>query len=216
MVYKGKAILTALAVLMIVLVLVNIVLSLGNQSLRAEVNERQQFLAQSMQLEGLHREIITVLATVALKTNNDQLKSLLASQGINFGPPPAPAGSAKEHIVENELPTIEELQDQAIAAVEPVEKRGSSLPLILTMVSVLIWFAFQTVQLVFERNNLTAVKAKFESAMQESQKMQSQLQSLVSKTVELAQQGNPAAKAAVEELEKRGIPIKGATAQPTK
>lgn len=84
------------------------------------------------------------------------------------------------------------------------------------MVSVLIWFAFQTLQLVVERNNLTALKANFESAMQESQKMQSQLQSLVSKTVELAQQGNPAAKAAVEELEKRGIPIKGATAQPAK
>ena len=95
MVYKGKGILTALAVLMIILVLVNILLSLGNQSLRAEVNERQQFLAQSMQLEGLHREIITVLATVALKTNNDQLKNLLASQGINFGQPPPPAGSAK-------------------------------------------------------------------------------------------------------------------------
>ncbi len=95
MVYKGKGILTALAVLMIILVLVNILMSLGNQSLRAEVNERQQFLAQSMQLEGLHREIITVLATVALKTNNDQLKSLLASQGINFGQPPPPAGGAK-------------------------------------------------------------------------------------------------------------------------
>ena len=95
MVYKGKGILTALAVIMLVLVLVDILMSLGNQSLRAEVNERQQFLAQSMQLEGLHREIITVLATVALKTNNDQLKSLLASQGINFGQPPPPAGSTK-------------------------------------------------------------------------------------------------------------------------
>ena len=96
MVDKGKRVLTGLALLMLVLVLVNILMSLGNQSLRAEVNQRQQFLAQSMQLEGLHREIITVLATVALKTNNDQLKSLLASQGINFGqPPPPPAGSAK-------------------------------------------------------------------------------------------------------------------------
>ena len=95
MVDKGKLVLTGLAVLMLVLVLVNILMSLGNQSVRAEVNERQQFLAQSMQLEGLHREIITVLATVALKTNNDQLKSLLASQGINFGQPPPPAGSAK-------------------------------------------------------------------------------------------------------------------------
>ena len=84
------------------------------------------------------------------------------------------------------------------------------------MVSVLIWFTFQTLQLVVERSNLTAVKANFESAVQESQKMQSQLQALVSKTLELANQGNPAAKAAVLELEKRGIPIKGAAPQPAK
>ena len=95
MAYKGKGVLTGLAVLMLLLVLVNILVSLGNQSLRLEVNERQQFLAQSMQLEGLHREIITVLATVALKTNNDQLKSLLVSQGINLGQPPPPAAGAK-------------------------------------------------------------------------------------------------------------------------
>jgi hypothetical protein len=118
--------------------------------------------------------------------------------------------------VENELPTLDELQDQSVAAAEAPENRGSSLPLLLTMVSILIWFAFQTVQLIVDRSNLSAVKANFESAMQESQKMQSQLQSLVSKTVELAQQGNPAAKAAVEELEKRGMPIKGAPAQPAK
>jgi hypothetical protein len=95
MAYKGKGVLTGLAVLLLLLVLVNILISLGNQSLRAEVSERQQFLAQSMQLEGLHREIITVLATVALKTNNDQLKSLLASQGINLGQSPPPAAGAK-------------------------------------------------------------------------------------------------------------------------
>ena len=94
MVYKAKNVLTGLAVLLVLLVLVNILISLGNQSLRMEVSERQQFLAQSMQLEGLHREIITVLATVALKTNNDPLKSLLASQGINLGqPPPSTAGA---------------------------------------------------------------------------------------------------------------------------
>jgi hypothetical protein len=119
-------------------------------------------------------------------------------------------------MAENELPTIDELQDQPVAAIEPLERRGSSLPLLLTMVSILIWFAFQTLQLVVERNNLTALKANFESAMQESQKMQSQLQSLVSKTVELAQQGNPAAKTAIEELEKRGFPIKRAAPQPAK
>jgi hypothetical protein len=114
--------------------------------------------------------------------------------------------------VSNESPTIEETHDP----VASLERRGSSLPVILTLVSVFIWFAFQTLQLVVERNNLSAVKANFESAMQESQKMQSQLQSLISKTLELANQGNPAAKAAVLELEKRGIPIKGAPPQPAK
>ena len=117
--------------------------------------------------------------------------------------------------MKNEPPAIEETHDPVVA-VEPMERRGSSWPLLLMMVSVLIWFAFQTLQLVVERSNLTAVKANFESAMQESQKMQSQLQSLVSKTLELANQGNPAAKAAVLELEKRGIPIKGAAPQPAK
>ena len=92
---KGRHILTALGIFLLVLVLVNILLSLGNQSLRGEVNERQQVLTQSIQLEGLHREIVTVLATVALKTNNDPLKSLLASQGINLGQPAPPAGGAK-------------------------------------------------------------------------------------------------------------------------
>lgn len=85
MVVQGKVPLTVLAVLILVLVLADILLGLGNQSLRVEVSERQQFIAQSMQLEGLHREIITTLATVALKTNDEKLKGLLASQGISFG-----------------------------------------------------------------------------------------------------------------------------------
>jgi Tfp pilus assembly protein PilE len=117
--------------------------------------------------------------------------------------------------VNNESPTTEETHDP-VAAVESLQRRGSSLPVILTLVSVLIWFAFQTLQLVVERSNLTAVKANFESAAQESQKMQSQLQSLIGKTIELANQGNPAAKAAALELEKRGIPIKAAGPQPAK
>ena len=95
MVYKGKTALTVLAALMLVLVLVNILLSFGNQSLRAEVGERQQFVTQSIQLEGLHREIVTVLATVVLKTKDEPLKSLLASQGISLDSTPPQPGGAK-------------------------------------------------------------------------------------------------------------------------
>src|SRR4029450_7874692 len=151
-----------------------------------------------------------------LENQQRPAQKLARVTGDKLGPASPADGQREVAIVENELPTLDELQDQSVAAAEAPENRGSSLPLLLTMGSILIWFAFQTVQLIVDRSNLSAVKANFESAMQESQKMQSQLQSLVSKTVELAQQGNPAAKAAVEELEKRGMPIKGAAAQPAK
>lgn len=95
MVYRGKVPLTILAALILVLVVVDVLLGFGNQSLRLEVSERQQFIAQSMQLEGLHREIVTTLAAVALKTDDQKLKDLLASQGISFGAEPAPAAKPK-------------------------------------------------------------------------------------------------------------------------
>jgi hypothetical protein len=92
---KRIGFLTPLAGLLLILALVNVLLSLGNQSLRLEVNERQQFITQSIQLEGLHREIVGALASVAVKNKDEQLKSLLASQGISFVGDPRAAGGAK-------------------------------------------------------------------------------------------------------------------------
>lgn len=86
---------TPLAVLILILVLVNVLLTLANQFLRQQLNERQQVLSQSMQMEGLYREIVTTLATVAVKTNDPQIKGLLASQGINLDGDPKPGGGAK-------------------------------------------------------------------------------------------------------------------------
>jgi Tfp pilus assembly protein PilE len=117
--------------------------------------------------------------------------------------------------MENDLPNVEETQDAAQTA-DLVARRGSALPLILTMVALLVWFAFQTFQLFVERNSLSELKTNLEQAMQEAQKMQLQLQSLIKQTVELADQGNAAAKTAVSELEKRGIPLKGSAPQPAK
>jgi hypothetical protein len=115
----------------------------------------------------------------------------------------------------NELPSLEELEAQA-SAVEPVEKRGSIWPLWLTLAALLIWFGFQTFQLIVERNSLSALKTSFDAGVQESQKMQSQLQALINKTVELSNEGNAAAKTAVAELEKKGIPIKSAVPETAK
>jgi len=82
---KTKIVMTAWSVLVLILVLVNILIGLGNQSVQAEVTERQQEIAQTIQLEALNRQLVTVLASMAVKTNDAQLKKLLADSGVNVG-----------------------------------------------------------------------------------------------------------------------------------
>jgi hypothetical protein len=84
---KSKIILTGLSVLVLLLVLVNIFIGIGNQSLQAEVSERQQLISQTMQLEALNRQLINVLANLALKTNDQALMGVLAAAGINLQAP---------------------------------------------------------------------------------------------------------------------------------
>ena len=94
---KTKIFLTILSSLILVLVVINIVLGLGNQSIQGEVSERQQIIAQTLQLETLNRQLIGVLANMAIKTNDEQLKKILAESGINLGPAQqAPSPSSKK------------------------------------------------------------------------------------------------------------------------
>ena len=92
---KGKLVLTILSSLVLLLVVVNIFVSLGNQSIQSEVGERQQAIAQTIQLENLNRQLISVLANLALKTNDEALKKVLAASGINL-PGVAVAAPAKK------------------------------------------------------------------------------------------------------------------------
>lgn len=90
---KAKIILTSLSVLVLLLVLVNIFIGIGNQSIQSDVSERQQVIAHTMQLEALNRQLINVLANLALKTNDEPLMGVLAAAGINLqaGPQTKPA-----------------------------------------------------------------------------------------------------------------------------
>lgn len=91
---KGNILLTGSAVLVLVLVLANVLLLMGNQSLQVTVSERQQYIAETIQLETLNRQVIAVLAEMALKTNDGELKKLLADVGIDLSPTPAQAPKA--------------------------------------------------------------------------------------------------------------------------
>ncbi len=102
-----RGVLAGVAALGLVFVVINIFLFLGNRTIQGEVNDRQQFINQSIQLDRLNRELIAALANLAARSNDDQVRNLLASQGITFtlnqptgaspaaSAPAAPAGRTK-------------------------------------------------------------------------------------------------------------------------
>ena len=78
--------LVALSGITLVLVVVYIVLIQGNRSVQSEVNQRQQFINQSIQLGRINDALIRALATTAVSNNDDKLRDLLAQSGITINP----------------------------------------------------------------------------------------------------------------------------------
>ena len=79
-------ILVALSGITLVLVIAYIVLVQDNRSVQTEVNQRQQFINQSIQLGRINDALIRALATSAVSDNDDKLRELLAQNGITINP----------------------------------------------------------------------------------------------------------------------------------
>lgn len=80
------------AFLALILVAINIAAALSNQDQREEINQRQQFLNQSVQLAQLNDQIIKSLASLAARTNDQSIKDLLNAHGISYSLDAAAAG----------------------------------------------------------------------------------------------------------------------------
>ena len=92
---KKHLVSTIFSSLLLILVLVNILLAYGNQSLQSDVAEGQQTITQAIQLEGLYRQVITVIAERAVRTNDAQLKELLSASGFSLNNEPETAKPSK-------------------------------------------------------------------------------------------------------------------------
>jgi hypothetical protein len=66
----------------LILVFVNMFLLVGNQSLSRLVAERQQAIMRGIQMQAPAREVITAMANLAVRTDDERLKQLLANHGI--------------------------------------------------------------------------------------------------------------------------------------
>jgi hypothetical protein len=97
--------LVALSGITLVLVIAYILFVQDERTIQAEVNQRQQFINQSMQLGRVNEALIRALAANAGK--DDKLRELLAQNGISINavtgaperetapPSPAPAGTPR-------------------------------------------------------------------------------------------------------------------------
>ncbi|HNT37984.1 MAG TPA: hypothetical protein PKO45_02575 [Rubrivivax sp.] len=73
-----------------------VALARHNQSQRLQLAQQQQYLQQSVQLEGLYRDIVRALAELAARSGDAPLRTLLQQHGIQYtvNPPAAPATPA--------------------------------------------------------------------------------------------------------------------------
>jgi len=71
-----------------------------NRSLQGDIALRQQYVQQSVQLEGLYREIVRALAELGARHNDEAVRSLLQRHGITYSvsaaAAPAPAGGTRK------------------------------------------------------------------------------------------------------------------------
>jgi hypothetical protein len=86
-------------------------------------------------------------------------------------------------------------------------KTHSNLSTMIVVLGLIVWSAFQTVQLVGERQAISTAKQNQEQLMANSKKMRDQLDAIAAKTKRLAEQGNPNAQLVVQQLAKNGINI---------
>jgi len=86
--------LNVIGLITLILVFVNMFLLVGNQSLQRIVAERQQVIMRSIQMQGPAREVISAMANLAVRSDDEQLKQLLAKHGITVSVNPArPTGA---------------------------------------------------------------------------------------------------------------------------
>ena len=82
----------------LILVVVYIILVQNNRSVQLEVNQRQQFINQSVQLGRIYEALVRAIAAAAAAHNDDKLRDLLTQNGItiNAAGEPVPASVPAE------------------------------------------------------------------------------------------------------------------------
>ena len=85
--------------------------------------------------------------------------------------------------------------------------RSAFVPLLLLALAVVGWLAFQSTQLLREREQLAAVEAGLQPQEQNATKLRASLDAVATATAKLAAASNANARVIVDELRRRGVTI---------
>lgn len=91
----------------------------------------------------------------------------------------------------------------------PEEPRGgiSRLAFVLLTIALLVALGYNTFYLARERQNLRTIRENQQAPLRQAERVRAQFDSIVKRTLQLAQQGNPNASMIVESLARRGITV---------
>ena len=87
---------------------------------------------------------------------------------------------------------------------------GLPLPVALVIVSLFVLMAFETGQAVHDRGALQELRRAQEPTVQQAVKIRRQLQTLATRTAELAAAGDENAKNIVEQMKREGVTLSAA------
>jgi hypothetical protein len=80
--------------------------------------------------------------------------------------------------------------------------------MLLTLLALIVWFGFQTLELWTERQNYRSAVERQAVRIERLQPMQSAFDALTDDTARLAAAGNPNARLLLDALKKRGVNVK--------
>jgi hypothetical protein len=131
---------------------------------------------------------------------------------------PLPARGAKiRHAARprSETEPADQTADDARAADQVAARPyGTFFPMLLTLVSLLVWFGFQGVQLWSERASFESALQRQAPRVERAQQFRSEFESLSADTAHLAAVGNGNAKQVVDALKQGGVAIDATKSAP--
>ncbi len=82
------------------------------------------------------------------------------------------------------------------------------VPVLIALIAFVLFLCLQTSQLLREHAGLATLRDNQAAPMAESAKVRTQLDALFAKTAELARNGNPRAKAIIDDAARQGVTVK--------